>query len=91
MENKVVLTKDNMKRKNWPGDPSCCFCSQIETVDHLFFQCLVAKVTLGIVGHCLGATEIPQTTLQYRVWINKWLSSGVVVQHFGFAAICWAT
>jgi len=41
-KNKVVLTKDNMVRKKWPGDPSCCFCSQKETMDHL------AKVTWGV-------------------------------------------
>jgi len=90
VENKVVLTRDNLKRKNWPGDPSCCFCPQIETVDHLFFTCPVARVTWGIVSICLGATNIPQNTSQYRPWIKRWLPGGEAVHHLGFAGICWA-
>ena len=42
--NNAILTKDNMIRRNWPGDPSCYFCSQPGTVDHLLFQCSTAKV-----------------------------------------------
>jgi len=43
LEKNVVLTKDNMVKRNWLGDPSCAFCEQMETVDHLFFQCPVAR------------------------------------------------
>jgi hypothetical protein len=91
VENKVVLTRDNLKRKNWPRDPSCCFCPQIETVDHLFFTCPVARVTWGIVSICLGATNIPQNTSQYRPWIKRWLPGGETVHHLGCAGICWAS
>ena len=36
IENKVLLTKDNMARRGWIGDLSCCFCYQHESIDHLF-------------------------------------------------------
>jgi hypothetical protein len=38
LENNAIPTKDNMVKWNWGGNPSCMFCKQIETADHLFFQ-----------------------------------------------------
>jgi hypothetical protein len=36
--NDAILTKDNMIKRNWSGDPSCYFCQQPETVTHLLFH-----------------------------------------------------
>jgi hypothetical protein len=37
LESNVLLTKDNnLIRKNWNGDASCCFCEHVESVDHPF-------------------------------------------------------
>jgi hypothetical protein len=33
----VVLTKDNLSRKNWRGGKQCIFCAQVEIIQHLFF------------------------------------------------------
>jgi hypothetical protein len=32
----VILTKDNLVRRNWNGDKHCCFCHFPETIQHLF-------------------------------------------------------
>lgn len=37
LTNNAVLTKDNMLKRKWIGNPCCMFCSQTETADHLFF------------------------------------------------------
>ena len=47
MINNAVLTKDNLIKRRWSGNPSCHFCDQNETVDHLFFTCPIAKVISG--------------------------------------------
>jgi hypothetical protein len=39
----VVLTKDNLGRRNWRGGKQCVFCAQDETIQHLFFDCHFAK------------------------------------------------
>ena len=39
----VILTKDNLVRWNWNGNKQYCFCSSDETIQHLFFECHVAK------------------------------------------------
>jgi hypothetical protein len=64
--NNAIPTKDNMKRRNWEGSPICTFCDQVETVDHLFFQCSIAKCVWGIVAASMGATTIPGDSRQYR-------------------------
>ena len=89
-EKNAILTKDNLIRRKWQGNPSCVFCDQIESVDHLFFQCPVARCIWGMVGSCLQASNVPGNYSQYKQWIEKWLPDGKVVHHFGFAAISWA-
>jgi hypothetical protein len=39
----VILTKDNLVKRNWHGSTQCVLCHQDETINHLFFQCRFAK------------------------------------------------
>jgi hypothetical protein len=59
MTNNAILIKDNMLKRKWSGDPSCMFCDQVETVDHLFFTYPVARVIWGVIAQLLGANNIP--------------------------------
>jgi hypothetical protein len=34
---------DNLIRRNWRGGKQCVFCAQTETIQHLFFECHIAK------------------------------------------------
>jgi hypothetical protein len=45
----VILTKDNLARRNWNGDTRCSFCHSPETIHHLFFECLYAKFLWRVV------------------------------------------
>ena len=55
ISNNAILTKDNMIKRKWPGEPTCYFCPLDETISHLFFQCSTAKAVWAITAHCLGA------------------------------------
>jgi len=90
LERGVILTKDNLVKRKWDGNPSCMFCDQLETIDHLFFQCPVAKCVWAMIGQCIGANNTPRDCAQYKLWINMWLPEEQNVHHFGFAAVCWA-
>lgn len=90
LEQGEVPTKDNMRKRNWNGDPTCRFCAATETVDHLFFQCPIAKVTWGIGAHSIGANNIPININQY-FWVDIHLPKHKHFHAFGLAAICWAT
>ncbi|WVZ92703.1 hypothetical protein U9M48_038749, partial [Paspalum notatum var. saurae] len=39
----VILTKDNLAKRNWKGKRNCEFCSKQETIQHLFFESHYAK------------------------------------------------
>ncbi|KAG8099147.1 hypothetical protein GUJ93_ZPchr0013g37497 [Zizania palustris] len=34
-----IQVGDQLKRMNWMGNPNCKLCGQLETIDHLIFQC----------------------------------------------------
>ena len=40
----VILTKDNLVKRNWTGSTRCSFCDRDETIKHLFFECALARV-----------------------------------------------
>jgi hypothetical protein len=82
MELRAILTKENLIRRNWSGDPTCYFCSENENIDHLFFLCPIAL--------CLGAYNIPENLHQSKEWIKFWLPDGQPVYTLCLAAVCWA-
>lgn len=88
--NNAILTKDNMIRRNWVGDPICYFCPLEESVNHLLFQCSMSKAVWAITAHCIGASDIPRTFDQCWSWVEKWLPFGQKFHAIGIAAICWA-
>jgi hypothetical protein len=45
----VVITKDNLAKRNWQDSKTCIFCHQYETIKHLFFQCRVARSIWSVI------------------------------------------
>jgi hypothetical protein len=37
LKNRVVLTKDNLVKRQWKGYTKCCFCTEQETIHTCFF------------------------------------------------------
>jgi hypothetical protein len=54
LKNGVVLTKDNLVKRQWKGCTKCCFCDVPESIQHLFFDCPMAKLMWGIVSFTFG-------------------------------------
>jgi len=50
----VVLTKDNLAKRNWHGSKKCVFCSHDETIQYLFFDCHFAKFLWRVVQYTLA-------------------------------------
>lgn len=59
LENKNLLNKDSLIRKEWVGDSSCSFCNYNEDVDNLFFNYPIAKVVWGTLARCVNSQFIP--------------------------------
>jgi hypothetical protein len=88
LEQKVILTKDNMLKRKWQGVPDCYFCGAPEDCDHQMFSCPIAKVIWGVVASCFHQPHRPSCYEQYWVWINEALPRGEAVHMLGLAAIC---
>jgi hypothetical protein len=43
LADKKTLTRDNLHKRRHDDDRSCLFCSEPESVDHLFFKCFVVQ------------------------------------------------
>ncbi|PNT70229.1 hypothetical protein BRADI_2g08172v3 [Brachypodium distachyon] len=64
------MTKDNLKKRHIEKPESCVFCAENKTVQHLFFECVVAKIIWQTVslhfnkqlGACLESIA--------RLWIS---------------------
>ena len=90
MDNNAILTKDNLIKRQWKGDPTCYLCHLPETVNHLLFNCSVAKVVWATVATCLGASNIPTSFDQSWRWCEQWIPKGNQFYAVGIAATCWS-
>ena len=50
----VILTKDNLIKRNWHGSPWCVFCHHDDTIKHLFFQCKLARSIWSVIQIASG-------------------------------------
>jgi hypothetical protein len=39
----LILTKDNLAKRNWSGSQKCCLCDYNQSIKHLFFYCQHSK------------------------------------------------
>jgi predicted deacetylase len=58
------------------------------TVDHLLFQCPIARAVWSIVAVCLDQQDRSSSYEQFWPWIKKALPRGDKTFIFGFAPIC---
>ena len=86
----VILTKDNLIRRNWNGNKLCCFCSSDETIQHLFFDCHVAKFLWRVVHYTFDLSPPQSITHLFGNWLR---SVGTKLKRkllTGASALCWS-
>ena len=66
----VILTKDNLFKRNWKGSKKCVSCDHDETIKHLFFTC---KVACSIWSAIQMASNLYQPTSVANIFGN-WLN-----------------
>jgi exonuclease III len=77
----VILTKDNLARKNWKGSQKCVSCNLNETTQHLFLDCPLAKMIWRIIFY---ATNLKQPRSIQHMFGN-WLAN----QHKNIKPLIW--
>ena len=70
LHRKVILTKDNLAKKNWNGNQRCCFCDQDESIQHLFFDYHFAKTIWRRVHMSFSWTPSKNVTNLFDNWLK---------------------
>jgi hypothetical protein len=72
LKNKI-LTKDNLKKEIGRVFLDCVFCGLLESINHLFFQCSIARFVWRIIQTALGLHSIPYNVEKiFCPWINSY-------------------
>jgi hypothetical protein len=86
----VILTKDNMAKRKWKGDSECCFCNAQETIQHLFFDCPIARLVWGTVCITFDIKKPTSIRHMFEGWIKGFHCKQKKRVLLGVAAVCWA-
>ena len=90
LHRKVVLTKDNLAKRNWKGDPHCPFCGNNESVEHLFISCPFAKLVWRVVFCTYNIPPPTNVTNMFGNWLNGMDTKTKDRIRIGVSAICWS-
>ena len=66
----VTLTKDNLLKRRWKGGSKCCFCPKDETIQHLFFECHMAKFVWTAIFFAFGVRAPTNVNDMLGSWLN---------------------
>jgi hypothetical protein len=67
----VVLTKDNLAKRNWYGIKKYVFCHQNETIKHLFFYCRFARSIWSVIQVASTLFQPSSITNVFGNWLNR--------------------
>src|SRR4051812_23995540 len=65
-----VSTKSRLLKFGISTDLKCVFCQEIETLEHLYFECSWTHAVWADLLQWLGYHRIPMTWAQEIMWIN---------------------
>jgi hypothetical protein len=86
----VILTKDNLVKRNWHGNILCCFCNNVETIHHLFFYCALAKFLWRVIQLMFGLSVPRNVKHVYLDWILNMNNTNKRLLFVGLGAMFWS-
>jgi hypothetical protein len=86
---RVLLTKDNLAKRNWNGSKTCCFCNQMETIQHLFIECIFAKKLWRIIHMTFNIPPPTNITNLFGNWLHGMPKKDKVQIPVGVCAVLW--
>jgi hypothetical protein len=90
LHQKVILTKDNLAKRNWNGCPRCVFCDSNESINHLFFKCPLARLVWRVVFSTFNIVPPAIVTNMFRNWLNGVDKITKARIRVGTCALVWA-
>jgi hypothetical protein len=52
--NEKIQSAEQLKKKNWSGPLECKLCGEIESTNHIFINCALAKFSWNLLGLHFG-------------------------------------
>jgi hypothetical protein len=86
----VILTKDNLAKKNWKGSQKCVCCYLNETIQHLFIDCPLAKMIWRFIFYATNLSRPRSINHMFGNWLNNQNKDFKQLIRVGVATICWA-
>ena len=90
LNRKVLLTKDNLIKRNWHGCTKCSFCGGEETIDHLFISCPLARLVWRVVFCTYNIPPPTNVSNMFGNWLNGIDKKTKARIRIGVSAICWS-
>jgi hypothetical protein len=88
LHNKIVLTKDNLAKRNWNGCQKCCFCD--EPMEHLFLDCPFAKIVWSMIYFAYNISAPINITNMFDNRLNGVSKNDKARIQIGISALCWS-
>jgi hypothetical protein len=67
--NDKIQSAEQLKRRNWEGPIECKMCGQVESAEHIFVGCVLAKYGWSFLEIFLsGQTHLTA----WRTWAANW-------------------
>ena len=90
LSEKVLLTMDNLAKRNWHGCQKCCFCDSLETIEHLFISCPFAKNLWRMIFFTFNITPPTNIANMFSNWLNGVEKKTKARIRVGVTALCWS-
>jgi hypothetical protein len=90
LNKKILLTKDNLAKRNWNGSKKCCFCEDEESVHHLFISCRFARFIWQIVFATFNLSPPSSITNLFGNWLIGLDRINKARIRVGVSALCWS-
>jgi hypothetical protein len=68
LRKEVVLTKDNLAKRNWDGSKQCSFCLHDATIQHPFYDCYYARFLWGLTQIAFSITPPHIVQHMFSTW-----------------------
>lgn len=86
----IILTKDNLVKRNWTGNTTCCFCHHEETITHLFFRCKFTRATWSIIQVASNLYPPRSMANLFGNWLQGVDHKSRMLIRVGAAALFWS-
>ena len=90
MHKQVILTKDNLAKRNWMGSSRCSFCDNNENIKHLFLDCPLANILWRSIYIAFNINQPTSINMLFGPWLDGVDSDTARHIRVGVCALLWA-